>query len=153
MEQKAASSPASRCRPAVHPAVLLVEDTEADQALVQQILTSHGYMIHIERSGEEALAWLADHRPDVILLDMKLPGMDGLSVAKWIKGQVEIASIPVVAVTGEARPGTEEEVAASGCTAYLIKPISVARLLATLEAVSDGKPDDDGSTVPWRLDR
>jgi CheY-like chemotaxis protein len=126
---------------------------EADQALVHQILTAHGYMIHTERSAEEALVWLADHRPDVILLDIGLPGMDGLSFAKRIKGQVETASIPVVAVTGEARPGTEEEVAASGCAAYLIKPISVARLLATLEAVSEGKPDDDGSAVPWRLDR
>jgi CheY-like chemotaxis protein len=103
-------------------------------------LTARGHTVQSVGSGEEALAWLATHcagtlRPDVMLLDMQLPGMDGYSVAEHVKGRVETHAVPVIAVSADALSVTEERALASGCDAYLTKPIDVATLLATIERV------------------
>jgi two-component system cell cycle response regulator DivK len=82
------------------------------------------------------LAWLADHRPDVILLDMQLAGIDGFAVAEQVKGRVETHTIPIIAVTADALSVTEERARASGCDAYLTKPIDMDTLLATIESVT-----------------
>lgn len=116
--------------------VLVVEDTEAHMNLMRLAVTSRGYTMHGVTSGEEALAWLADHRPDVILLDLQLPGMDGFTVAARIKGQVETQSIPTVAVTADAFAATEQRALASGCDAYLTKPLDLAALLTTIDDVA-----------------
>jgi CheY-like chemotaxis protein len=115
--------------------VLVVEDIPAHMSVMRLAVTSHGYSMHGVGSGEEALAWLADHRADVILLDMQLPGSDGFSVAARIKSQVETHSIPVVAVTADALSVNEERARASGCDAYLTKPIDIAALHATIDAL------------------
>jgi CheY-like chemotaxis protein len=117
--------------------VLAVEDTEAHMNIMRLAMTSRGYLLHGVGSGEEALEWLAEHRPDVILLDMQLPGMDGFSVAASVKGQAATHAIPVIAVTADALSVNEERALASGCDAYLTKPIDIASLLATIEAVLD----------------
>jgi CheY-like chemotaxis protein len=116
--------------------VLVVEDTEDHMAVMRLAVTSRGYTMHGVVSGEEALAWLADHHPDVILLDMQLPGIDGFSVAARIKSQVETHSIPVIAVTADALAAHEERAKASGVDAYLTKPIDIARLLEAIDTVT-----------------
>jgi CheY-like chemotaxis protein len=106
--------------------------------MMRLAVTSRGYTMHGVGSGEEALAWLAqpDNRPDVILLDMQLPGLDGFEVAARVKEQVETHAIPVIAVTADALSVNEERALASGCDAYLTKPIDIAKLLATIETVT-----------------
>jgi signal transduction histidine kinase/ActR/RegA family two-component response regulator len=118
--------------------VLAVEDTPAHLSMMRLAVTSRGFTMHGVGSGEEALAWLADpdHRPDVILLDMQLPGLDGFEVAARVKEQVETHTIPVIAVTADALSVNEERALASGCDAYLTKPIDIAKLLATIETVT-----------------
>jgi len=113
--------------------VLVVEDIPAHMSLMRLAVTSRGYSMHGVSSGEEALDWLADNRPDVILLDMQLPGMDGFSVAASIKRKVETHSIPIIAVTADALSVNEDRALASGCDAYLTKPIDIATLLSTVE--------------------
>jgi CheY-like chemotaxis protein len=116
--------------------VLVVEDIPAHMSVMRLAVTSRGYTMHGVGSGEEALAWLADHRADVVLLDMQLPGRDGFSVAAHMKSQVETHSIPVIAVTADALSVSEERARASGCDAYLTKPIDIAALHATIDAVT-----------------
>jgi two-component system cell cycle response regulator DivK len=91
--------------------------------------------MHGVETGEEALRWLEDHRPDVILLDMQLPGIDGFEVATRVKERIETHSVPLVAVTADALLTNEERARASGVDAYLTKPIDIARLLQTVEGL------------------
>jgi signal transduction histidine kinase len=115
--------------------VLVVEDTPAHMDMMRLAVTSRGYEMHGVETGEEALSWLQDHRPDAILLDMQLPGMDGFQVAARVKARIETHSIPLVAITADALPGSEGRARASGCDAYLTKPIDIGKLLQTLEGL------------------
>ena len=116
--------------------VLVVEDEQAHMDLMRLAITSRGYSMHGVRTGEEAFDWLAEHRPDVILLDVQLPGIDGFSVAARIKGHIETHTIPLIAVTASALSESEERARASGIDAYLTKPIDLGRLLETIDAVT-----------------
>ena len=119
-----------------HGVVLVVEDTDAHMDLMRLAVTSRGYTMHGVRSGEEAIEWLAANRPDVILLDMQLPGIDGFAVAAHVRGRIETHAIPLIAVTADALSANEERARASGCDAYLTKPIDIAALLRTIDAVA-----------------
>jgi signal transduction histidine kinase len=115
--------------------VLVIEDTAAHMDMMRLAVTSRGYSMHGVETGEEALRWLEDHRPDVILLDMQLPGIDGFEVATRVKERIETHSVPLVAVTADALLTNEERARASGVDAYLTKPIDIARLLQTVEGL------------------
>ncbi len=117
--------------------ILVVEDIPAHMNVMRLAVTAHGHTMHGAASGEEALEWLADHRPDVILLDMQLAGIDGFAVAEQVKGRVETHAIPIIAVTADALSVTEERALASGCDAYLTKPIDMDTLLATIERLTN----------------
>jgi CheY-like chemotaxis protein len=116
--------------------ILAVEDTDAHMNLMRLAVTSRGYNMHGVASGEEALKWLEGNRPDVILLDMQLPGIDGFAVASEIRRRVDMHAVPVIAVTADALAANEERARASGCDAYLTKPIDIAVLLATIDRVT-----------------
>jgi CheY-like chemotaxis protein len=116
--------------------VLVVEDNDAHMNLMRLAVTSRGYEMHGVPSGEEAIEWLRDNKPEVILLDMQLPGIDGFDVAAQIKGQVELQSVPLIAVTANALAITEQRALASGCDAYLTKPIDIGTLLKTIDAIA-----------------
>ena len=124
--------------------VLVVEDNPVNMRLMRLILRARGHTVYEVGDGEDALVFLADHRPDVVLLDMQLPGIDGFSLAARIKSRVETERIPIVAVTSYAMAGDEERALASGCDAYLSKPIDDAELLATIEAVTVGRARRSG---------
>jgi two-component system cell cycle response regulator DivK len=140
-EPRGAAQPAGdAAAPVPYPAplsVLVVEDIAAHMNVMRLAVTAHGHTMHGVSSGEEALEWLADHRPDVILLDMQLAGIDGFTVAEQVKGRVETHTIPIIAVTADALSVTEERALASGCDAYLTKPIDMDTLLATIESVTN----------------
>lgn len=113
--------------------VLIVEDNELNMKLFHDLLEAHGYDTLQTRDGVEALKIAREHMPDLILMDIQLPEVSGLEVAKWIKEDDRLRSIPIVAVTAFAMKGDEEKIRQGGCEAYIAKPISVAKFLETVE--------------------
>ncbi len=113
--------------------VLIVEDNELNMKLFHDLLEAHGYETLQTRDGIDALKIAREHKPDLILMDIQLPEVSGLEVAKWIKEDDALKSIPIIAVTAFAMKGDEENIKQGGCEAYIAKPISVARFLETVE--------------------
>src|SRR3981189_1997146 len=112
--------------------VLIVEDNELNMKLFRDLLEAHGYQTSGTSNGVEALDLVRKMRPDLILMDIQLPQVSGLEVTRWIKGDPELRSIPVVAVTAFAMKGDEERIREGGCEAYLSKPISVGKFIETV---------------------
>jgi two-component system cell cycle response regulator DivK len=112
--------------------VLIVEDNDLNMKLFHDLLEAHGYQTLQTRDGVEALKIARDQKPDLILMDIQLPEVSGLEVAKWIKEDDNLRSIPIVAVTAFAMKGDEEKIRQGGCEAYIAKPISVAKFLETV---------------------
>jgi len=113
--------------------VLIVEDNELNMKLFHDLLEAHGYETLQTRDGIDALKLAREHKPDLILMDIQLPEVSGLEVAKWIKEDDALKAIPIIAVTAFAMKGDEEKIKQGGCEAYIAKPISVARFLETVE--------------------
>lgn len=113
--------------------ILVIEDNPVNMRLVRLLLRSHGYQVWEATTGQEGLALLRDGRPDLILLDMQLPGLDGFTLAAMLKSDAQTRAIPVVAVTAFAMKGDAERVLAAGCDAYIAKPIDDAQLLEVVE--------------------
>lgn len=112
--------------------VLIVEDNELNMKLFHDLLEAHGYQTVETRNGMEALDLARKYRPDLILMDIQLPGVSGLEVTKWLKNDPALKAIPIVAVTAFAMKGDEERIREGGCEAYLSKPISVAKFIETV---------------------
>ena len=103
--------------------ILLVEDNPVNRRLAQFLLRSQGYEVREATTAQEAFDALKKERPDLIVMDIQLPGMDGLEVTRKIKEQQATADIPVVAVTSYAMKGDREKALAAGCAGYITKPI------------------------------
>lgn len=114
--------------------ILIVEDNELNMKLFNDLLESIGYNIIQTASGLNAVDLAREHKPDLILMDIQLPEVSGLEVTKWLKADDELAHIPVVAVTAFAMKGDEEKILEGGCEAYISKPISISKFLATIES-------------------
>lgn len=112
--------------------VLIVEDNELNMKLFHDLLDAHGYEVQQTREGLKAIAMAKKHKPDLILMDIQLPKVSGLEVTKWIKDDKALKDIPVVAVTAFAMKGDEKRIREGGCEAYISKPISVTKFLATV---------------------
>lgn len=113
--------------------VLIVEDNELNMKLFGDLLEAHGYSTLKVSNGRDAMEVALEHKPDLIIMDIQLPEISGIEVTKWLKASDELRSIPVIAVTAFAMKGDEEQIRASGCEAYLSKPISVAKFLETVK--------------------
>jgi two-component system cell cycle response regulator DivK len=109
--------------------VLLVEDHPLNRELAEAMLQRAGYDVLGVEDGETALASVAARRPDVIVLDIELPGISGLDVARRLKAAPTTSAIPLVALTAYAMLGDEERARAAGCDFYVTKPIERAKLL------------------------
>ena len=105
------------------PLILLVEDNETNQMLAMTVLQRDGYRVEVAGSSEEAALRLAAARPDLILMDLQLPGQDGLSLTRALKEDPATTSIPIVAMTAHAMLGDADEALAAGCAGYIAKPI------------------------------
>jgi CheY-like chemotaxis protein len=114
------------------PRILLVEDNEMNRDMLSRRLIRKGYEVAMAQDGLEAVEKAKDH-PDIILMDMSLPGIDGWEATRRLKAQPETASIPVVALTAHALSDDREKAAKAGCQAYETKPIDFPRLLETIE--------------------
>ncbi len=103
--------------------VLLVEDNEANQMLARAVLEIEGFEVEVAGSATEALEVLAARKPDLILMDIQLPGQDGLSFTRDLKSDPRYEGIPVVALTAHAMQGDREIGLRAGCIGYIAKPI------------------------------
>ena len=121
--------------------ILVVEDNELNMKLFRDLLEVQGYRVLQTRDGMEALKLARQHRPDLILMDIQLPGVSGLEVTKWIKDDSTLKGIPIIAVTAFAMKGDEEKIRRGGCEAYLAKPISVMNFLKTVEQFVGAGPN------------
>jgi two-component system, cell cycle response regulator DivK len=112
--------------------ILVVEDQEDNRQIIRDMLTFTDYEIIEAESGEEALAAVAKQRPDLILMDIQLPGIDGYEVTRRIKADPAMRSIPIIAVTSYALSGEEQKAHAAGCDEYVPKPYSPRQLLTKI---------------------
>ncbi len=112
--------------------ILVVEDQEDNRRIIRDLLAATDYVITEAVNGEEALAAVARERPDLILMDIQLPVMDGYEATRRIKADPALRSIPIIAVTSYALSGEEAKVRAAGCDDYVAKPYSPRQLLAKI---------------------
>ncbi len=118
-----------------HPAalILLAEDNETNIMAIQTGLTGYGYEVIVARNGLEAIERAQENKPALVLMDIQMPGLDGLEATKQIHAKEQLAKIPIIALTALAMPGDKERCLEAGVNAYLSKPVNVKRLVAEIE--------------------
>ena len=116
---------------------MVVEDQEDNRQILRDLLGSNGYDLIEAWDGETALTTLASQRPDLILMDIQLPGIDGYEVTRRIKADPGLRAIPIIAVTSYALSGDAEKAFEAGCDAYVTKPYSPRQLLAKVREYLD----------------
>jgi len=114
--------------------ILVVEDQEDLRAILRDFLTSAGYDIVEASDGIEGVAKARSARPDIILMDIQLPGLDGYEAIREIKADPNHKSTPIIAVSSFAMKGDEEKARASGCDSYVTKPYSPVKLLGLIRS-------------------
>lgn len=120
--------------------ILLVEDDPIDMKLLSAVLDTSGHRVLGKISAEEAVEEIKRHHPELILLDLKLPGMDGLALARQLKQNPATRHIPIVAITAALEKFSREDALAAGCDAYIVKPVDTRKLSAQVAKVA-GKAD------------
>ena len=115
--------------------ILLVEDNDANSHMIEEFLHSHGYTVIIARNGFEAIDALSSEVPQLLLMDIQLPGIDGLTAIRRIRGDRSVPRVPIIALTALTMPGDRERFLAAGVDAYLAKPVSLRVLLATISSL------------------
>ena len=116
------------------PTILVVEDNPANMTLVVFLLESVGHTVLTAKDAEAGLTLARTDAPDLILMDIQLPGMDGLEATALLKHDEATRAIPVIALTALAMKGDEERIRAAGCDGYIAKPIAYQEFLDTIEA-------------------
>ena len=120
--------------------ILLVEDHEEIWDFLSRRLKRRGYDVVVATDGQEGVDKARSEQPDVILLDMNLPVMDGWTAAGHIKKDPSTAHMPIIALTAHAMSGDHDKAIAAGCDDYHAKPVDFSRLLVQIEAVTGGAP-------------
>ncbi len=113
--------------------MLIVDDKEENLYLLEALLKGKGYEVLEARTGEEGVELAIKEKPDLILMDIQLPGIDGLETTKRIRESEEVGQIPIVALTSYAMTGDREKALNAGCTGYLEKPINPETFMTSLE--------------------
>jgi two-component system cell cycle response regulator DivK len=113
--------------------ILVIEDNPANQRLAKAMLGHGGHETLVAASADEGLAMVRRERPDLVLMDIQLPGMDGLEATRLLKADPATAGIPVIALTAFAMKGDKERMLEAGCDDYLTKPYHMPDLLAAVE--------------------
>ena len=117
------------------PRILLVEDNELNRDMLSRRLQRKGYDVMIAVDGETGVTMAASERPDLILMDMSLPVLDGWEATRRLKGMPETAAIPVIALTAHVMAGDRDKAFKAGCDDFDAKPIEFERLLGKMQAL------------------
>jgi CheY-like chemotaxis protein len=115
--------------------ILLVEDNEMNRDMLSRRLERRGYQVVVALDGEQGVSMAQAERPDLILMDMSLPVLDGWEATRRIKTAVETQRIPVIALTAHAMLGDQDKAMAAGCDDYDIKPVEFSRLVEKIEKI------------------
>ena len=120
--------------------ILVVEDDHRNMTLLHDFLKAHGYEILKASDGLEAINVARDQQPDLILMDIRLPKLNGFDATRLLKQDNQTKAIPIIAVTAFATPGDETTALRSGCSAYITKPLNIANLLNTIRSLLSSPP-------------
>jgi two-component system cell cycle response regulator DivK len=120
--------------------ILVVEDHHLGLTLLKQLLTAHGCQILETAKGLEAIDLARDEQPDLILMDIRLPDINGFEVTRLLKQNDQTKTIPIIAVTALASPEYEKKGLETGCDAYIPKPITLNNFLRTIESFLNIRP-------------
>ena len=123
--------------------IMVVEDNELNMLLASDFLRSKGFTVAEAMDGESALEMIKEDAPDLILMDIQMPGIDGLEVAKRLKAAPATKRIPIIAMTALAMKGDEELCLRRGCDGYLKKPINLKEMLEVVNSHLAGKKRTD----------
>lgn len=115
------------------PKILIVEDNEKNRRLLNLILTSKGHVIFEAGSGAEAVEIAREQKPDLVIMDIQLPGMDGLEATRVIKGYGDTSGIKILVLTAYAMKGDRERFLEAGCDAYLSKPVNIDEMIGLVD--------------------
>ena len=119
--------------------ILVVADNEKNMKLFRDVLLAAGYRTLEATTGGRAVELATEHRPDLVLMDIRLPDIDGVEALGRLRADERIASIPVIALTAQAMEGDRERFLAAGFDGYLSKPVNIADLVATVKRYCDGR--------------
>ena len=120
--------------------ILVIEDNKLNMKLVKELISIGKYRMLEANDAESGIQQIREQRPDLVLMDIQLPGMDGLSATKIIKEDPALKDIPIIGLTSYAMQGDKEKALAAGCTGYITKPIDTRKFL---ETVSEYLKDDE----------
>ena len=118
--------------------ILVVEDNGKNMKLFRDVLLAKGYRTLEATTGEEAVALAVEHSPDLVLMDIQLPDIDGVAALGRLRADGRTASLPVLALTAQAMEGDRERVLAAGFDGYVSKPVNIAEFVATVELYCEG---------------
>ena len=119
------------------PKILVVEDNEMNRDMLSRRLERRGYQVVVAVDGQEGVAMARAQAPDLVLMDMSLPVVDGWEATRQLKAGAETRLIPVIALTAHAMGGDREKALAAGCDDYDTKPVDFPRLISKIEALMD----------------
>lgn len=119
-------------------AILIIDDNDMNLKLARVLLLTEGYLVQTAVDAEEALTLLESWKPTLILMDLQLPGMDGLTLTRQLKATPETREIVIIAMTAYAMKGDEEKAYAAGCDGYIPKPINTRTLTTLLNSYLGG---------------
>jgi signal transduction histidine kinase len=126
------SLPAPKPKEAIAPLILLVEDNEANIQTFMAYLNAYEYRVILAKNGEEGVAMAKDHQPDIILMDIQMPVMDGLEAIRLIRSDKNLVLVPIIALTARAMQGDQDRCIAAGANQYLSKPVELEQLVDTI---------------------
>ena len=120
--------------------ILLVEDNDLNRDMLSRRLTKRGYQVVTATDGEEGLVLAQAEQPDLVLMDMSLPGIDGWETTRRLRAGAGTSTIPVIALTAHAMAGDRERALEAGCDDYDTKPVEMDRLLLKIESLTRPRP-------------
>ncbi|MBE9228885.1 response regulator [Phormidium sp. LEGE 05292] len=115
------------------PLILLVEDNEANLSTISNYLRAKGYLVVVAKNGEEAISCVQSENPDLILMDIQMPGMDGLEAIQHIRNNLNYVDVPIIALTALAMTGDRDRCLAAGANDYLTKPVKLKQLVMSMQ--------------------
>lgn len=115
--------------------ILLVEDNDLNRDMLSRRLARRGFVMILAKDGAEGMALAASEKPDLVVMDMSLPVLDGWEVARRLKSDPKTAALPIIALTAHAMSGDREKALEAGCDDYDVKPVEFDRLLQKMDAL------------------